>query len=62
MSKWYSKTEKVFQKMGESNKNILSPSNAFDLKKELLLNLNVFKSLLGGWFSFYQLFLLFFLI
>ena len=40
MSKWFSKTEKVWviftQKMGETNKSIFSLNNVFDLKKKVL--------------------------
>ena len=43
MSNQYSKTEKVVQKMGETNKCILPLNNVFDLKKKVLFTLNVFK-------------------
>ena len=42
MSKWYSKTEKVFQKIGETNKSILSLNNVFNLKRKVLFTLSVF--------------------
>ena len=42
MSKLYSKSEKVFQKMGESNKSILSLNNVFDLKKKTIFVFNNF--------------------
>ena len=47
MSKRCSKTQKVFQKMGETNKSILSLNNVFDLKKKVLFTLNVFKKAFG---------------
>ena len=39
--------QKVFQKIGEPNKSILSLNNVFDLKKKVLLTLNVFKKPFG---------------
>ena len=56
MLKWYSKTERVFQKMGETNKSVLSLNKEFDLKKKVLFGLNVFKKP----FSFDHFFKLFF--
>ena len=46
------KTEKVFQKTGQTNKSILLLDNLFDLKKEVLFSLNAFTKSFG-WVLFF---------
>ena len=56
------KTDEVFQKMGETNKSILSLNNVFDLKKKVLFNLNVLKKPFGWVALFLSIFLFVFYI
>ena len=52
MSKYYSKTEKVFQKMEGTNQSILSLKNLVDMKKKVLFTLNIFMKPFG-WVVFF---------
>ena len=47
LQSYNAKTDEVFQKMGETNKSILSLNNVFDLKKKMLFSLNVLKKPFG---------------
>lgn len=44
--------QKVFQKMAETNKSIMSLNSVFDLNKKMLFILNVFMKLFG-WVAFF---------
>ena len=61
LQSYNAKTDEVFQKMGETNKSILSLNNVFDLKKKVLFNLNVLKKPFGWVVLFLSIFFIHFL-